>query len=427
MSPVRGSTVGPQALYLHVPFCASRCRYCDFSTAATRHGDPLIKGYAGALGRLVREAGSIGLLSGVRTVYVGGGTPTMLGADALASLGRAVISACGSPVAEASFEANPESLGDEVLARAVDAGFTRVSIGVQSFDDRELKALGRIHDAALARDRVAAAVASGLDASVDLMCGIPYQTTASWERSLAAAIGLGARHVSCYPLMIEEGTAMERLCEEGRLPWPDDDDEADDMEAAERVLGGAGLSRYEVASYAAPGRACRHNIAYWTGAEYVGLGASAAGMLGRGSYEVLRSAVPSLPVPEEGAERFRLRVISSSAEVAGAGRLADLAFEVEQLSGREAACEDLMLGMRMSRGVSAGLLDRARGAVSGARVDAAVERAVDEGLAVWREGDPVDVVGPATASGDGRRLVPTERGWLMGNELYGLFWDLAGD
>ena len=406
----------PQALYLHVPFCASRCRYCDFATAAARHGDPLMDAYGEVLARHVREAGDLGLLEGVRTLYVGGGTPTMLGGPGLGSLGAAAVAACACKLEEASFEANPESLSDSVLDAARAAGFTRVSIGVQSLNDRELRALGRIHSAKLARARVAAAVASGLDISVDLMCGIPYQTPESWRLSLESAIHLGVGHVSCYPLIIEEGTALERLCEAGRLPWPEDDTEAADMEAAERALGDAGFSRYEVASYALPGYACRHNIAYWTGVEYLGLGAAASSMLGRASYERLRVAVPALPGPTPGAERFRLAVLSSARQIAAADSLAALAFDVEQLSAREAAAEDLMLGMRMTRGVDRALVDRARRAIPEGRLDRALQTAEAEGLARWR-----------CASDGSRAFAPTERGWLMGNELYGLMWDLAAD
>ena len=268
---------GASALYLHVPFCVRRCRYCDFATAATRHGDARMREYTSTLCRLVAEARGLGLLDGQRSAYVGGGTPTMLGADALSR----VLDSCGPGLGELSFEANPESLTDAVLAAAREHGATRVSIGVQSFCDRELKALGRVHTSEEARERVRAAVRSGLDVSLDLMCGVPYQTPASWRASLETAVSLGVGHVSCYPLMIEPGTPMERMCEEGSLPWPSDDTEAADMEAALDVLGAAGLSRYEVASYARPGMRCKHNIAYWTGVEYLGLGTAASSMLGR--------------------------------------------------------------------------------------------------------------------------------------------------
>lgn len=403
-----------RALYLHVPFCASRCRYCDFATAACRAGDPAMGSYATALARLADQARSLGLTEGLATAYVGGGTPSLLGERDLARLVRAAAEAGARPLRELSFEANPESLGPASLAAAADAGATRVSIGVQSFDDRELAALGRLHSAQRAREAVAAAVDSGLSTSVDLMCGIPHQTPASWERSLKSAVSLGVAHMSCYPLAIEEGTAMERLCETGRLPWPDDDASALAMDGARRVLGRAGLSRYEVASYARPGAACEHNIAYWTGVEYLGLGTAAASMLSRGGYEALRAAVPGLPPGAPGACRFRLTVASDTAAIARASSLADLAFDVEELNAREAAAEDLMLGLRMTAGADPATIRRARAAIPAAALEDAIAWAVETGLAAW---------GPE----EGGALVPTERGWLMGNELYGRIWDLARD
>lgn len=364
--------------------------------------------YARVVASLVDEARGLGLLSGLRTAYVGGGTPTMLGA---ANLAR-VLDACGPGLSELSFEANPESLSDEVLAVASEHGATRVSIGVQSFEDHELEALGRVHTSALARRRVSAAVASGLGVSVDLMCGIPFQTASSWRRSLETAVSLGVCHVSCYPLMIEEGTAMERMCEQGSLPWPSDDTEARDMEAALDVLGSAGLSRYEVASYARPGRRCAHNVAYWTGVEYLGIGVAAASMLGRGSYELLRRSVPTLPEPSERAARLRLTVASSTDELISARVLRDLRFDVEQLSEREAVAEDLMLAARMTDGLSTALLGRGRDVLGAARVDACLDGLVRRGLL-----EP----GPAGS------LVPTHDGWLLGNELYGALWDLSSE
>ena len=401
---------GVEALYLHVPFCVRRCRYCDFATAATRHDDARMLAYERSLERLVAESRELGLLGDVRSAYIGGGTPTMLGPSGLASL--VSVAASSGSVSELSFEANPESLSDGVLAAARAAGATRVSIGVQSFDDRELAGLGRVHDARLACERVLAAVASGFDVSLDLMCGIPYQTPESWRASLAQAVELGVGHVSCYPLMIEPGTPMERLCERGELPWPSDDTEADDMEAALEVLGAAGFSRYEVASYAKPDKRCAHNIRYWTGAEYLGLGVAASSMLGRASYLRLCEEVPSLPKPDAGAERFRLTVTSTTDELVSASGLRDLSFDVEQLSSREAACEDLMLAARMTDGLSAELVSRARSLVGAPRVDETLADLQARGL---------------LARGEAGSLVPTHDGWLLGNELYGALWDLASD
>lgn len=406
-----GERTSARAIYLHVPFCLRRCRYCDFASSAVGHGDAIMRRYAEALSRLLREASGLGLLDGATTAYVGGGTPTMLGAEGLGSL-LGVARDLAPGLDELTFEANPESLGDDVLAAARDAGATRVSIGVQSFDDRELAALGRAHDAALARERVAAALESGLRTSVDLMCGIPYQTAGSWERTLREAVSLGVGHVSCYPLMIEPGTALERMCERGELPWPSDDAEADDMEAAERVLGSAGLARYEVASYARPGQRCRHNVAYWSGVEYLGLGTAAASMLSRDSYVALREATPDLPAPGPDAERFRLTVRSTTREVVAAGSLAGLAFDVEQLTAREAVAEDLMLAARMSDGLPAALVSRACVELGEGRVATRLDGLVARGLLV-REPDG--------------SLVPTHSGWLMGNELYGALWDLASE
>ena len=396
------------ALYLHVPFCVRRCRYCDFATAATRRDDPVMREYVGALERLAGEAREIGLLGGARTAYIGGGTPTLLGPDGISRLARVARGA--GELEELSFEANPESLSDEALAAAAEAGATRVSIGVQSLNDAELKAIGRVHDAALARGRVSAAVESGLHVSCDLMCGLPYQTAESWQASLDGALELGVGHVSCYPLMIEEGTPLERMCKAGEMPWPSDDTEADDMEAAERVLGAAGFSRYEVASYARPGERCLHNIAYWTGVEYLGLGRAAASMLSRESYNALRSVVTALPELSEDTERARLTIASATSEVAKARSLADLEFELEELNAREAVAEDLMLAARMSDGIPADLLARANDTLGAARVSACIDSLVNKGL---------------LASAANGSYGPTHAGWLLGNELYGPFWDLS--
>ena len=366
--------------------------------------------YASSLENLVEEACELGFLAECQTAYLGGGTPTMLGARSLSSLVLAVCSA--SPVRELSFEANPESLTDEVLGAAAVAGATRVSIGVQSFDDRELRGLGRVHAAGLAFERVAAAVASGLDVSLDLMCGIPFQTPGSWRKSLSRAVELGVGHVSCYPLMIEPDTPLERMCEAGEVPWPSDDTEADDMEAALDVLESAGYSRYEVASYAQPGKRCQHNIAYWTGVSYLGLGVSAASMLTLPEYEALRAVVSSLPAPSDDAWRFRLTSSDDARAYAQARSLAELGFEVEQMTETEAVAEDLMLAARMTDGLPAALQARARHVFGEGRVEECFSTLVDSGF-----------LAPTTCGS----LVPTRKGWLLGNELYGPLWNLASE
>lgn len=404
---IRGEEPVAQALYLHVPFCLRRCAYCDFASAATAHDDPLMAAYAGSLARMVDEGEGAGLLALGGTAYIGGGTPTMLGADQLGALVSCVHDAMAPD--ELSFEANPESLGDDVIEAARAAGATRVSIGVQSLDDRELVALGRIHDAALARNRLAAAVASGMDVSADLMCGTPYQTPESWQSSLEGVLDSGVCHLSCYPLMVEEGTPLMASCEAGKLPWPDDDTEADRMEAAEKACGEHGLTRYEVASYVRPGHACEHNIAYWTGVGYLGLGTQAASMVDRAGYERLRVIAPRLPELPEEIVRVRLRMTSTTREIAAIVSMADISWDLEGLTARQAVAEDLMLAARMSRGISAGLVTRAQ-AVLGEKVDACLATLVREGLL------------ETTSCGS---YAPTERGWLMGNDVYGPLWGLA--
>ena len=395
-----------QALYLHVPFCVRKCRYCDFSSWATPVDDPLMGAYVQALVRLMRQAEAAGVLAGCQTAYVGGGTPTLLDAR-LAGL-VTEVRACCPDVRELSCEANPDSLTDDLLAQLVDAGCTRLSVGVQSLCDDELAVLGRIHTAEQAKDRLRAAVASGLDVSCDLMCAIPRQTNESWRLTLDQAVSCGVGHVSVYPLQIEEGTPFDERYGEQEQPWNAPEVQAERMETAADVLSGAGFARYEVASYAQQGKRCAHNVAYWTALPYLGLGTGASSMLTREAYERLRGWAPQLPQAPDGIQRVRLTCTDGRHAFAGARMLADLHVDLEFLSGPQAAAEDLMLGMRLTDGVGPGLLAHAK-AELGQKLDAALDWCVAQGLAAWR----------------GQALAPTSQGWLLGNELYGRLWDLA--
>lgn len=421
------------ALYLHVPFCVRRCRYCDFATAATRHDDPLVSAYTAALETLVRRIDSAGLFEDVHTAYLGGGTPTMAG-EGLARLVACVRGACPE-LAEFSSEANPESLTAALASSLAQAGLTRISLGVQSTDDAELTRLGRAHDRSGALVAARAVCAAGLDLSCDLMAGIPLQTPASWERSLCDVLEAGATHVSCYPLMVEDGTPLAAAVEAGEECGPDDDLQADLMITAAHVLELAGLERYEVASYAAPRKACAHNIAYWTGVPYLGLGSSAAGMMTpegllalsevvpigmvdaddslTGGTPPVCESVPSYLARHPEASRMRLRMVDDTRTLVR--KVSDgeaLVCEAEALTAREAAAEDLMLAMRMSAGASADLLGRAAGedVIPRDALERACSEVVRDGLAAWKP--------------DGS-LAPTQRGWLLGNELYGAMWELA--
>lgn len=370
------------ALYLHVPFCARKCAYCDFLSAATRADDPALDAYVDEQLGLIGRLAQLGLLEDCTTAYIGGGTPTLLGPDRLGRLVTTVRAACPR-VEELTCEANPESLSDEVMAAVAGAGATRLSIGVQSLDDAELACLGRPHTSEEAQVRVRAAVASGLDVSVDLMCAVPRQTVASWDRTLVRAVALGVGHVSVYPLVMEGGTPFGHRYGDADTPWNDEDVQAERMERAADVLGDAGYARYEVASYARPGKQCRHNQAYWTGVPYLGLGQGGASMVDTHQYESVRRVYDWLPPLQKECARVRFST---------AGR------DAEFLSRREAWAEDLMLGMRMTRGVDASLVPQAT-----------KDELVARGLARLDEG----------------RMVPTHDGWLLGNELYGVLWDLA--
>ena len=397
-----------QALYVHLPFCVRKCAYCDFASWETSKGEPLIEQYVRALEERVTEASEVGLLPRCTTAYVGGGTPTMLGASLLGGLVRTLRGACPD-LSELTCEANPDSLSDEVLEALRDAGATRLSIGVQSLVDEELEALGRLHDAAAAVDRVSAAVSGGLDVSADLMCATPRQTKASWQHTLEAVLSLGVGHVSVYPLQIEDGTPLARMVGEEDPLWNAPEVQASRMDQARGVLEAAGFSRYEVASYALPGKACVHNQAYWTALPYLGIGTGASSMLTREGYARLRTLCARLPELPDRIERVRLTMTSSRDEFARASGFDGLSYDIEYLDAGQAAAEDLMLGMRMSSGVNPGLLEHAKLVLGERQVDDAITKVVGRGLAAWEHG----------------KLVPTHDGWLLGNELYGEFWGLA--
>ena len=269
-----------RALYLHIPFCHAKCAYCDFYSRALPVGalDAAAEAFCTRLTVEIDRLGRAGALGSVETAYIGGGTPTVLGSR-LPEIVRAVRRWCVP--GEFSCEANPESLSAELVDDLAAAGVTRVSIGVQSLDDGELRRIGRIHTAADALAAIERVRVRGLAVSADLMCGLPGQTSRTWDATLDAIVGAGCGHVSVYPLSLEEGTPLARVAARDPRLEPDPDFQAACMERAAEQLGTAGLERYEVASYARPGRACRHNIAYWTGASYLGLGPAASSMLNR--------------------------------------------------------------------------------------------------------------------------------------------------
>lgn len=430
-----------EALYLHIPFCVSRCAYCDFATNACAD-EQRMDAYVEALCLQLRRAAKAGLLGQVKTIYIGGGTPTHLGSRRLNTLVYTLsLSVNLENVVEFTCEVNPESIDERMVADLFSLGVNRFSIGAQSFDDAVLAAYGRIHDAAAINAALAAVRTRTNNISLDLICGGPGQSMESWTQDLRHAIDADVPHVSIYPLTLEDGTPLTRRVEAGECEVADEDTQTDMMLEAEHMLTNAGFERYEVASYAKPGFPSHHNTAYWTGAEYLGLGAGASSMLSAesaeqaidaGIFEIDREKAgwgmhkascaragsasgasvraqhcPSDCAPTQpcDADFARIRIAASSDDIAFAESLGCPRAEIELLSARESAVEDLMLGMRRSIGV-------------------ARERvlAVEGALAVFER---LEALGLVREQGD--RFVPTQRGWLLGNEVYGAIWSLAGD
>lgn len=407
-----------EALYLHIPFCKSKCAYCDFDSRAMGEGcalDEAVATYCDALAAQIDAHGRAGDLAEVQTVYIGGGTPSLLGVR-LVELVRRVLGYC-DPV-EFTCEANPESFTAELARSLRAAGVTRVSLGVQSLQADELRVIGRIHSVEQALEAVALAKGAGFSTSCDLMCGLPGQTLDAWRDTLKRVLFADPDHVSVYPLQLEEGTPLERLESAGKIEVPDEDFQAQCMDIAAELLHAHSYERYEVASYAKPGHRCQHNIAYWTGVPYLGIGRSAASMCAAtGDVSLLlENTFDGTPDSESDGTSDGAAGRSSANSSTARIRFTQLddageEFDHEFLTPREAMAEDLMLACRMTDGIGPELLARAIRVIPADELSAACDRAVEWNLAAWDNGT----------------LKPTHLGWLDGNKLFGIFWDLAAD
>ncbi len=275
----QGSAHGPEAypvaLYVHIPFCARKCPYCDFNTYAGM--DALYDAFVQALVREIRLAGEILGRPALRTLFLGGGTPTVLAARHLEAILTAVHDAFNiAPEAELTSEANPGTVDRAKFHTLRDLGINRLSLGAQSFDPEELRFLGRIHDVQDIARAVEHARASGFDnINLDLIYGLPNQPPDTWERTLRQTLSLAPEHISCYALTVEEDTPLARWVQEGRAPPTNDDLQAERYAQAMDILGSAGYSHYEISNWARPGRECAHNLVYWRNEPYLGLGPGA--------------------------------------------------------------------------------------------------------------------------------------------------------
>lgn len=260
----------PLGIYIHVPFCKQKCVYCDFYSLP--HREEQMDAYVSALRSQLAETDFSGYEADA--VYFGGGTPSYLGPRRLTALLEAVSAACPvAPGAEVTFEANPDSAADpDALSALRRAGFNRISLGMQSADDGELTAIGRIHTMAQVRSAVKAARRVGFEnLSLDLIYGLPGQDLPRWRENLATAVELGPEHLSCYGLKAEPGTPLYAR----RETLPGDEEQADMYLETVDLLEARGYRQYEISNFAKPGRESRHNLKYWTLGEYIGFGPGA--------------------------------------------------------------------------------------------------------------------------------------------------------
>ena len=267
-------------IYVHIPFCARRCPYCDFAVTINARAD-FRAAYVSALTRELQNELDARETT-FDTVFFGGGTPTELDVAALNGLLQ-TIRASGklAPDAEIALEANPENLSLDYLRELKKGGWNRLSLGAQSFSPQALEKFGRAHAPEKIDEVVAAARAAGFDnISLDLIYGEGFTSLPAWRETLRRAIALDVEHLSCYSLTIEPGTHFGTLAARGMLDVPTDDAQADLMEAATEMLGAAGLERYEVSNWAKRGFECRHNLNYWRGGNYLAAGCGAHGHWG---------------------------------------------------------------------------------------------------------------------------------------------------
>lgn len=365
-------------LYIHIPFCIRKCSYCDFfsvpfdAQSAVRYSEALCR--------------EIGLRRGgmLRTIYFGGGTPTVLPEESFEAVFKALHGHFDfSPEMEITVEANPGTIDAGKAAFLRGLGVNRLSLGVQSFSDAELKTLGRIHTA---REAQQAARATGFENfSLDLIHGIPGQDMGSWRTTLGHAVALGPKHISAYELTPEPGTPLVRLLSQGAVTLPSEDAIVGMAELAWDALAARGYARYEISNYSLPGRECVHNMNYWRRGKYLGLGAGAHSF--------------------DGARRWK----NVSDIEAYTNHLKDGVIPVEEdieLAPAEAARETLFLGLRLAEGVDAVVFQK----VHGLDLVSAASGLMEEGFMEARDG----------------RLMLTRRGFLLFNPVVVRLMEVLG-
>lgn len=325
----------PLELYIHIPFCARKCEYCDFLSQAAP--EMVHHGYVEQLIEEIRCQSAYYQGYGVTTVFLGGGTPSILKAEEIQSIMEAVNqSFCLEPGAEVTIEANPGTVTADKLKAYIQSGINRISIGLQSADNKELKLLGRIHTyEEFLKTYQRVRLAGFTNVNVDLMSALPGQTLATWKSTLKKVAMLKPEHVSAYSLILEEGTPFYEKYKDYPELLPDEDTEREMYYATKAFLHDQGYERYEISNYARPGYECRHNVGYWTGTEYLGLG------LGASSYiQGFRFRNES---DLKNYQRINMRAADADER---------LHQEIVKLSDKEKMEEFMFLGLRMMKGVS---------------------------------------------------------------------------
>ncbi len=374
----------PVALYIHTPFCHTRCAYCDFNTYAGL--EALMSAYTAAVCREIEHAGERWGRLTVPTIYFGGGTPSILSADLLAQVLHA--SRCAFRVsddAEITLEANPGTVNGAGLRRLRALGVNRLSLGIQSAHDDELRLLGRIHTWAEAATTVQAARSAGLDnLNLDFIFGLPGQTMTRWRETLEAALGLRPEHLSLYALSVEEGTPLGKQIAGGELPPPDEDTAAEMYELAEQMLAEAGFLHYEISNWAISNpqpHLCRHNLTYWRNEPWLGVGAGAHSWLDGRRWANVHHPRRYITALERGDTPV---------------------IETEPIDRRLEMGETMILGLRLAEGVND---DRFR-----ARFGVGLETAFG--------GELAHLQGLGLLEWDGRTARLTARGRLLGNQVF---------
>ena len=319
----------PLGIYLHVPFCRSKCEYCDFYSVTTKDAR-LMDQYLHAICAHIKEAGQLAPNYLVDTVYFGGGTPTFFGADGMATILTAVRKNFDvASTAEITFEANPDSVSDRLLRRLRSEGFNRVSLGIQCDNDEILKKLGRPHNYEQAVSAYKRIRKKGFkNVSVDLMYGLPGQSLGDWISTLEHVLELMPEHVSCYGLKVEEGTPLYEYHEFCNLA--DDDTQAEMYLSAVEILKDSGYRQYEISNFCRKGHVSRHNMKYWQGGEYLGFGPGASSDFGGRRFSIIKDI------------RGYIQGIRTGGQVLE---------DVQEIAPRERAGEYIMMRLRTAAGI----------------------------------------------------------------------------